>query len=858
MARSRRRNADIGGFDLSPENAAGDEFDESDDGGLISSAPVVELVDLYGNGGDGRPLDNLFAGIDGEAAGEAVDAMNAALATGDNPLSIVNQLAAILGVSQARAETIARTEMLGAWRDAQSINFRANSDVLDGWIWSADLAGACIACVMMDGTVHTLDEDLSSHPNCECCQLPLTKSWDDILGDIEGLDLSGLDETDFLSQGFEDGQDWFLAQPEAYQVEVLGPAKFEAWQSGEMELLDFVGQRDAGAWGNEIYERSLREIRAEGAAESVERQTVAEFLAERKAAELDAIYERGLEEIGLDANVYLGHTTAEAEAATTVADLRAEADKIEQLYAGNDVFEQQRWIPRITDRLEGNEAFEDLVFKLGGEKSYDRERTTIEKIWDAYQSAGGVAREPLEVAFQDAVAKEFDLSVQSWASDAARAEAAALYGEDEAGLRAVARAMYDETQQWLRDHDISEITLYRAESWGRSTPPADVLFDGEPHLRTIGLKPVSSFSANLEKALEYTGNGAKDSMIEAMTMPADHIFSVPETGFGSFHDAEMTMLGGDDVFVTVAQRAGHEYNVDDLYQAFADNLSRTLVERTTLADVTGAAEAATAAATEAATEGVKIITTAYDGTDLTPQIEQASASLFGEAKTPEELAQLIGAPPGAEVAIVPDYKGDLSLYMRGPITDSGGYPYMNWVDGHMVREEREYVATRTMYRDGEELVIYNASFFMGEAYQGQGLGLQVFSDEVQNAIDAGISHIKTDAAGDGLIPLGTEDRANGYYTWARMGYIGDLPQKSLDRLGAAIADGTAPSEWGSYTTVQELMQTSAGRDWWKANGSAWEGVFDLSDGSLSRKMLSDYLREKGMYTQADAIATGGA
>src|SRR5579872_2469598 len=113
------------------------------------------------------PLADLFSGFGDEAAGRAAGILMMAILNGENPTwdkdgpSIANALQNALNVSLYRAQTIARTEMLNAYRDSNLATFQANSDVVSGWVWTADLsARSCPACIFMNGSVHGLDEEM--------------------------------------------------------------------------------------------------------------------------------------------------------------------------------------------------------------------------------------------------------------------------------------------------------------------------------------------------------------------------------------------------------------------------------------------------------------------------------------------------------------------------------------------------------------------------------------------------------------------------------------------------------------------------------------------------------------------------
>ena len=127
----------------------------------------------------GTPLARLFARFGADAAQRAGDALVQGMLLGKNPRAIAPELRQTLAVNLARALRISRTETLRAHRLATQANYRANSDVVQGWIWSATLdTTTCAECWAMNGTHHSNDEYLDGHPNCRCAMIPDVKGYD--------------------------------------------------------------------------------------------------------------------------------------------------------------------------------------------------------------------------------------------------------------------------------------------------------------------------------------------------------------------------------------------------------------------------------------------------------------------------------------------------------------------------------------------------------------------------------------------------------------------------------------------------------------------------------------------------------
>lgn len=138
-----------------------------------------------------------------------------------------------------RAMTIARTELLDAHRAATKAAEKANPDAVAGWVWLAELdSRTCPACIAMNGTVHDTDEDMLAHQNCRCTRVTKAKSWSD-------LGFPNLDEPDDLTP---DSEAWFDNLSAAEQTNILGPAKFSLYQSGQVGIRDMATLRPNANW----------------------------------------------------------------------------------------------------------------------------------------------------------------------------------------------------------------------------------------------------------------------------------------------------------------------------------------------------------------------------------------------------------------------------------------------------------------------------------------------------------------------------------------------------------------------------------------------------------------------------------
>jgi SPP1 gp7 family putative phage head morphogenesis protein len=189
----------------------------------------------------------------GPAAATSIQqALVGGIASGQGPAVIARTIRADLGGNLTRALTVSRTEILRSFNSAALSTYRANSDVVRGWVWLASLSSrTCGFCISMNGTFHELSEAFASHPRCRCSPVPQTKTFAEL-----GLS-SSIPETQVQVQS---GSDWFAQQDDATQLAILGPSKLRAYQAGAIQLSDLRGFRDDPRWGPTGFEKSLTSI----------------------------------------------------------------------------------------------------------------------------------------------------------------------------------------------------------------------------------------------------------------------------------------------------------------------------------------------------------------------------------------------------------------------------------------------------------------------------------------------------------------------------------------------------------------------------------------------------------------------
>lgn len=158
---------------------------------------------------------------------------------GENPRIIARWIVwGGMGVALTDAMRIVRTVQLYSYREATRANYIANSNVVRGWVWmSALIPGrTCMSCVAMHGTEHELSETLNDHHNGLCAMLPL-------------VDKNPITQL---------GEAWFVSQSPAVQRQMMGPGKYEAWQSGKFAFSALTTIHSDEVYGDMRVEQTLQ------------------------------------------------------------------------------------------------------------------------------------------------------------------------------------------------------------------------------------------------------------------------------------------------------------------------------------------------------------------------------------------------------------------------------------------------------------------------------------------------------------------------------------------------------------------------------------------------------------------------
>jgi SPP1 gp7 family putative phage head morphogenesis protein len=211
------------------------------------ATPNLDAVRALVGAAQGMPLGGLLRALGADAGRRVQDHLTRGLLTGRNPRTVAKAVSQEVALSAVRAQTIASTELLRAFRVASAASYAANPGSVKGWRWlAAKQVRTCLNCLSRDGSTWPVDKPLPAHPRCRCTMVPV-------------VELPGVQQA-----RIQTGREWFESQSADAQRVMMGKGAFEAYRKGQITLADFEGLSRSDAWGESTYQRSLKEIREAG------------------------------------------------------------------------------------------------------------------------------------------------------------------------------------------------------------------------------------------------------------------------------------------------------------------------------------------------------------------------------------------------------------------------------------------------------------------------------------------------------------------------------------------------------------------------------------------------------------------
>lgn len=173
------------------------------------------------------------------ASREVMTTVQAGITAGSTNAEIVrNVMSLVNNRTRAQAETVVRTAANAAGTIARNEVYAANADVLEGSEWVATLDSRTrVAHAVLDGRVFPIGHGPQTPLgyNCRCIRVPVVDKRFAVLR--EGATRASYQGPVSAQRAYGG---WLRDQPEAFQVEMLGPERARLFRSGGLSLDKFA------------------------------------------------------------------------------------------------------------------------------------------------------------------------------------------------------------------------------------------------------------------------------------------------------------------------------------------------------------------------------------------------------------------------------------------------------------------------------------------------------------------------------------------------------------------------------------------------------------------------------------------
>lgn len=231
----------------------------------LSAAQFRQFFDKTPLGGQllGEWVDRAF---DSTAKAGMLEYLRSGALQGEGYAKLTNRLLSDFELTKREATTLARTYVQTANVQAQEAVYAANADIVPRVKWCATLEniysstgrGTCLRCAALDGKEWELKAKRPNaplHPRCRCVILPVTLTYKELGIDLPELEAAARPYTKRPDKNIDTGgkrtilevgqhqgdyASWFEKQPKGFQLEAVGPKRFELLQSGRVEFADLV------------------------------------------------------------------------------------------------------------------------------------------------------------------------------------------------------------------------------------------------------------------------------------------------------------------------------------------------------------------------------------------------------------------------------------------------------------------------------------------------------------------------------------------------------------------------------------------------------------------------------------------
>lgn len=224
---------------------------------FVWNAPNAEATAALANYVDSDAWRNELAQYQKNIADTVANIAIRGFVAGDSPTKVAEDLiASATNLPLSYAEQMMRSLQLTALRDSMVIQQVANADKIERIVRVAALdSRTCLSCVALHGTFLEVGDRVNDHRNGRCIGVPLLKGQ--AFSQSYVVDGQRIDVTS--------GEQWLNAHSDAGKRALMGPANFNAYRAGAVQLDDYVQLYRDPVFGEALAEASLKGILGDAA-----------------------------------------------------------------------------------------------------------------------------------------------------------------------------------------------------------------------------------------------------------------------------------------------------------------------------------------------------------------------------------------------------------------------------------------------------------------------------------------------------------------------------------------------------------------------------------------------------------------
>lgn len=189
----------------------------------------------------------------GNDSKKMIDRLITGLVAGENPRTVAADIQRMLQTPLYRAERIARTEILTAYRESNRATMQANNHIIKKWVWYANLSTCCASCLGMHGTTHDVSEPMGTHPNCRCVPVPSVE----IIPELDDMNFGG---DKIAEKARIDAMKTLHNTPRQTLKDRFGNAKGTLMYEGQVKLSELVTAYKSNLYGVFRREATVAEL----------------------------------------------------------------------------------------------------------------------------------------------------------------------------------------------------------------------------------------------------------------------------------------------------------------------------------------------------------------------------------------------------------------------------------------------------------------------------------------------------------------------------------------------------------------------------------------------------------------------